>query len=466
MAVRAGNLETRKQASWLPLVGIVLAVFMLMLDATVVTVALPAMARDLDGDITALQWVMNAYTIAMAAVQLTAGALADRYGRRPLFLAAVGLFAMASLGCGLATTVTFLITARVIQGLAGAVMFATTLALIGQSYTGTARGTAFAVRGTTAGIAVVLGPVIGGLLTDSLGWRWIFLVNLPIAAGALVIGAVTLPRREEMLRGRRIDIPGPLLLATGLVALVYALLSANDKGWTDPLILGCLATAGLCLAAFLIVESRLTHPMLDLRLFTDRRFVGTQIGSFTVQGSIFGLFVYFSVYFQDQLGDSVIQAGLSFLPIVVPIMIAGAAVGAFLDRIPPRLTVGGALALIATGLLLMLGVTADTGWDHLIVGMIVTGVGCGLALPALGSLAVDVAPAQIGVASGVNNTALQLGFALSIAVYGAILGAYSHTAAGFAAALNHMIAIGAATALVGAATAVALLRPGQQHTGS
>ena len=457
---------TSPKTSWLPLVAIVLAVFMLMLDATVVTVALPAMARELNGDLTDLQWVMNAYTIAMAAIQLTAGALADRFGRRRLFLIGVVWFALASLACGLATTVALLVAARVAQGLAGAVMFATTLALIGQSYTGAARGTAFAVRGMVAGVAVVLGPVIGGLLTDGLGWRWIFFANLPVAVVALAIGWFKLSRREELLRGRRIDLPGPILLAVALVALVYVLLGANDKGWTDPLILGCFAAAGLAAAAFLVVESGLAHPMLDFRLFAHRRFVGTQIGSFTVQGSIFGLFVYFSVYFQDQLGDGVIEAGLSFLPIVIPIMIAGAAVGALLDRIPPRLTVGAALGLIGTGLLLMLGVTTQTGWSHLVAGMVVTGLGCGIALPALGSLAVDVPASQVGIASGVNNTALQLGFALGIALYGAVLGTFPHTANGFADGLNHLIAIGATTALLGAATTIALLTDaGRRRTG-
>ncbi|MEV4757132.1 MFS transporter [Micromonospora sp. NPDC049559] len=458
--------STSRTTSWLPLVAVVLAVFVLMLDATVVTVALPAMARDLDGDVTDLQWVMNAYTIAMAAVQLSAGALADRYGRRRLFLISVGWFAMASVACGLATTLTMLIAARVAQGLAGAIMFATTLALIGQNYTGAARGTAFAVRGTTAGIAVVLGPVIGGLLTDGLGWRWIFLVNLPVAAAAMTIGWSKLRRGEELLRHRRIDVPGPLLLAIGLVALVYALLSANNRGWTDPLILSCLTGAGLALAAFLVVESGLTHPMLDLRLFADRTFVATQIGSFTVQGSVFALFVFFSVYFQNHLGKSVIGAGLSFLPIVIPIMIAGAAVGAFLDRIPPRLTIGVSLALIGVGLLLMLGVTERTGWSHFLAGMVVTGLGCGVALPVLGALAVDVPPAQVGVAAGVNNTALQLGFALGIASYGAVLGTFPETAAGFADGLNHLIAIGAGTAIIGAATATVLLRSGQRRTAS
>lgn len=462
-------LETRQRTSWLPLTAVALAVFMLMLDATVVTVALPAMGRDLGGDLADLQWVMNGYTIAMAAVQLTAGALADRYGRRRLFLIAVVWFALASLGCGIAPTAAVLVAARVAQGLAGAFMFATTLALIGQTYTGAARGTAFAVRGTTAGIAVVLGPVVGGLLTDGLGWRWIFLVNLPVAALAALIGWVKLPRNERLQPEhlqpehlhprRRIDVAGTILWATALTALVYALLSTGSRGWTDPRVLACFATAAVATGAFLVLESRLASPMLDLRMFADGRFVGPQVGSFTVQASVFGLLVYLSVYFQEHLGFSVVRAGLAFLPIVIPIMLAGMAIGAFLDRIPPRLTVAGALALIGLGLLLMLGVTPHTGWNHLVAGLATTGLGCGIALPALGSLAVDVPPAQVGIASGVNNTALQLGFAIGIAGYGAVLGTFPHTKAGFTDALNHLTAIGAATALAGAVATAILLRP-------
>jgi MFS family permease len=390
----------------------------------------------------------------MAAIQLTAGSLADRYGRRPMFLFAVAGFACASLACGFASTVTVLVAARVAQGLAGSAIFATTLALIGQSYTGAARGTAFAVRGTTAGIAVVLGPVVGGLLADSLGWRWIFFLNLPVAAAAILIGRAGLPRGEHRRLNRRIDVAGPVLWAIALVALVYGLLNSTGRWWS-------LTIGAVALGVFLAVEARLSRPMLDLRMFARRRFAGTQIGSFTVQAGVFGLLVYLSVYFQDQLGDSVIEAGLSFLPMVLPIMIAGAIVGPFLDRIPPWLTVSTALGLIGLGLLLMLGVSTHTGWSHLIAGLVVTGVGCGIALPALGSLAVDVPPAEVGIASGVNNTALQIGLAVGIAVYGAVLGAFAPTAAGFADGLNHLFAIGAATALAGAAATAVLLRPGR-----
>lgn len=441
------------------MVGIVLAVFMLMLDVTVVTVALPAMARDLRGELTDLQWVMNAYTLAMAAIQLTAGVLADRFGRRPLFLASVAGFALASLVCGLAPTAAVLIAARIAQGAAGAFLFATTLALIGQTYTGTARATAFAVRGTIAGVAVVLGPVLGGVLVSSLGWRWIFFLNLPVAAAAAIIGATRFPRHEHLSRGGRIDLGGPILLALSLVALVDALLNANDRGWADPVILACFAVAGLALIAFLVLESWLLRPILDLHLFTRARFLGTQIGSFTVQGSVFAVLVYLSLYLQDKLGDDVIHAGLSFLPLVVPIMVAGAIIGALQEQIPARIIVPAALTLIAAGLALMLGITTHTGLGHLVAGMIIAGFGCGLALPVLGSLAVDVEPRYIGMASGVNNTVLQLGFALGIAVYGAVLGNPT-TTTGFITGLNDMILVSALIALAGGLLTLVLLRPG------
>lgn len=445
-----------ERTGWYPLLGIVLGVFMLMVDTTVVTVALPDMARDLGGSLTDLQWVMNGYVLAMAAIQLTAGTLADRSGSRRLFLVAVIGFALASLGCGLAPTVTVLIAARVVQGVAGAFMFATTLALIGQTYTGSARGTAFAVRGTIAGVAVVLGPVLGGLLVGGPGWRWIFFLNLPVAVVTAIIGAAKLPHDAHATRTGRIDIVGPLLLALCMVCLVYPLLTANTRGWTKPFLLTCFAVAALALSAFLVVESRLARPILELRLFTRPRFLGTQIGSFTVQSSVFGLFVYLSIYLQDHLGYTVIHAGLAFLPLVVPIMVGGALIGPLHERIPARITVPVALTLIAIGLALMLGITTETGLGHLVAGMILTGLGCGIALPTLGSLAVDVEPRYVGMASGVNNTVLQLGFALGIAVYGAILGNPTSTT-GFIAGLNTMILLGALAALTGATLGLILL---------
>jgi EmrB/QacA subfamily drug resistance transporter len=452
---------------WWPLVAIVLAVSMLMLDATVVTVALPDMQRDLGASLTDLQWVMNAYTLAMAAFQLTAGSLADRLGRRRMFTIGVALFAVSSLVCGLAPSAGMLITARVVQGLAGAVMFATTLALIAQCYQGRARGIAFGVRGTVAGVAVVAGPLVGGALVASLNWRWIFLVNLPVAALTLAIAWRRLPRREELHRGRRLDTGGPVILAATLVLLVFALLRGNDDGWASTRVLLMFATAAVGLIAFLILEHRHPNPMLDLTLFRGRTFVGTQLGSLTVQGSLFALFVYLSLYFQDHLGYSALQAGLSFLPVVAPILVAGALAGAFMDRLPARMLVAGGLALLSIGLVLMHGLTPDSNWVHLTVGMVMAGFACGIILPVLGSLAVDVADQRrLGMASGVNNTVLQIGFAVGIAVYGAVLGHQAPTNQGFVTGLNQLFLIAAAVAALGALLTLTLIRGRRPEPGA
>ncbi|QKG26910.1 MFS transporter [Actinomadura verrucosospora] len=445
-----------RETGWWPLAAIVAAVFMLMLDATVVTVAVPGMRRDLHAGLGDLQWVMNAYTMAMAASQLTAGAFADRWGRRRSFLAGVALFALASLACGLAPTAAALIAARAVQGLAGALMFATTLALIAQCYTGQARGVAFGVRGTAAGLAVVLGPVIGGALVSALGWRWVFLVNVPVAAVTLAMGVRSLPREEPASEPRRIDLAGPCLLAVSLSLLVFGLLRAEDHGWGSTGSLLVFGASAVSFVVFLVAESRLRDPMLDLPLFRGRAFSGTQIGSFTVQASVFALLIYVSLWFQDQLGFSALKTGLCFLPLVVPILVAGPVAGAVMDRLPKGPLVAGSLALLAVAILLMTGLDAGSSWTHLAPGMALAGLACGIALPTLGSLAVDVADqSRLGMASGVNNTVMQVGSAVGIAVYGAVLSRHRV----FADGLDALFTTASAVALCGAVlTAVLLAR--------
>ncbi|WP_433137561.1 MFS transporter [Actinomadura nitritigenes] len=443
-----------RKSGWWPLAAIVAAVFMLMLDATVVTVAVPGMRHDLHADLGDLQWVVNAYTMAMAAFQLTAGAFADRWGRRRSFLAGVALFAAASLACGLAPTAATLIAARAVQGLAGALMFATTLALIAQCYTGQARGVAFGVRGTAAGLAVVLGPVVGGALVSGLGWRWVFLVNVPVGAVTLAMGARALPREETPRARRRIDLAGPCLLAVSLSLLVFGLLRVQDHGWgsAETALVFCASAASL--AAFLAVESRLADPMLDLPIFRDRAFSGTQIGSFAVQASVFALLIYVSLWFQDQLGFSALKTGLCFLPLVVPILVAGPIAGAVMDRLPKGLLVTGSLTLLALAILLMHGLTPGSSWTHLAPGMALAGLACGIALPTLGGLAVDVADrSRLGMASGVNNTVMQVGSAVGIAVYGAVLSRHRV----FTEGLDALFVTAAAVALCGAVLTAVLL---------
>ncbi|WP_301177267.1 MFS transporter [Actinomadura geliboluensis] len=436
--------EALRPPTWWPLTAIVAAVFMLMLDATVVTVALSRMRDDLHAGLGDLQWVMNGYTMAMAAFQLTAGSLADRWGRRRSFLTGVALFTAASLACGLAPNAAVLIAMRVVQGLAGALMFATTLALIAQCYTGRRRGLAFGVRGMAAGLAVVLGPVAGGALVSGLGWRWIFLVNVPAGALTLAIGAAALPRHDPARTPRRIDVLGPSLLAVALTALVFTLLRGQDQGWGSARTLTTSVAALAALVLFIAVEHRRLDPMLDLSLFRNRVFTGTQIGSFTVQASIFAMLIYVSLWFQDGLHYTALKTGLCFLPLVLPILLAGPLAGAIMDRLPKGLLVSASLALLAAAILLMRG---STSWTDLAPGMLLAGLACGVALPTLGSLAVDIPDEQhLGMASGVNNTVLQIGFSVGIAAYGAVV------------SQDTLFLIGAATALTGAAITALLMR--------
>jgi EmrB/QacA subfamily drug resistance transporter len=433
---------------------------MLILDATVVTVALPDMAEDLHAGLTDLQWVMNAYTLAMSGLQLTSGSLADRLGRRRVFLVGVALFAVASLACGLATTAAVLIGARIVQGLAGALMFATTLALIGQCYTGRNRGVAFGVRGTIAGVAVVLGPLLGGALVAWLNWRWIFLVNLPVAVFTLALGWSKLPRREVLEKRRRVDIGGPVTLAATLTLLMSALLRGTDDGWSSTRIMVLFSGAAVSFVVFLLLEHAHREPMLDLSLFRIPAFTGTQIGSFAVQGSIFALFVYLSLYFQDILGYSAMRAGLCFLAVVVPILIAGPLVGQFMDKLPRRVLVAGSLLLLGTGLVVMHGIAPGSDGKDVAPGMALAGFACGIALPALGSLAVELTDERrLGMASGVNNTVLQIGFAMGIAVYGAVFARYGDGRAGFIDGLNHLFLLAAAVAYASALITFLLIRP-------
>ena len=451
----ARDTGTPDPSGWWPLAAIVAAVFMLMLDATVVTVAVAGMRDDLHAGIGDLQWVMNGYTMAMAAFQLTAGSLADRFGRRRTFLAGVALFTLASLACGLAPNAGLLIASRVVQGLAGALMFATTLALIAQCYSGRKRGVAFGVRGMAAGLAVVLGPVVGGALVSGLGWRWIFLVNVPAGAVTLAIGASALPRRETAAGPRRIDLLGPSLLAIALGLLVLGLLRGQEHGWASGRILGAFVAASAAFLAFTFVEHRRSDPMLDLSLFRDRVFSGTQVGSFAVQSSIFAMLIYVSLWFQDGLDYSAMKTGLCFMPLVVPILLAGPLAGAAMDRLPRGLLVSGALAVLGAAILLMRGLTPDSSWKALLPGMLLAGLACGVALPTLGGLAVDIPDQRhLGMASGVNNTVMQIGFSVGIAAYGAIVSRHET----FTDALNALFLMGAATALTGAAITLLTMR--------
>jgi EmrB/QacA subfamily drug resistance transporter len=363
---------------------------------------------------------LDAYALSLAALLLTAGSLADLYGRRRLFAVGIVVFTLGSLLCGLSTSPLFLSLARAGQGVGGAIMFAMSLALLSNAFRGADRGIAFGVFGAVTGVAVAVGPVLGGVITSGLSWRWIFLVNIPIGAVAL---AFTLTRVSESHdpAARRPDWLGFLTFSGGLAALVYGLIRANGDGWGAANVAGALAAAVVLLAAFVAIELRLQAPMLDLALPRKPTFVGGLLAAFGISASLFSLLTYLVLYVQNVLGYSAIGAGLRFLTLSGAIFVCAAVAGRVSARVPMRLLIGPGFVLVGIGLLLMRGLDPTTGWTHLIPGFVVAGAGAGLINPPLVSTAVGVVePDRAGVASGINTTFRQVGIATGIATLGAI----------------------------------------------
>ena len=373
---------------------------MLLLDITVVVVALPSMQQRFDASLTGLQWVVDAYALSLAALILTAGALADRYGRRLVFIAGVLLFTLSSLLCGLAWSITALDVARALQGIGGAALFATALALIGHEYRGPDRFGALAVWGATVGAAVACGPLVGGLLTDGLGWRWIFFVNIPVGVFALVVALTRIPESRDE-DARHTDVRGLVTFAAALFLIVFGILRGNASGWTSTVILISLVGGVLLLVLFVAIEMRQDRPMFDVTLFRQRAFLGVSIATFCIAAGMFAMFPYLSIYLQDILGYSPLATGVRFLPLTAFVFFVPLATRRVAVRVPLRIMISTGLALVAAGLALMYGLDADSGWTALLAGFVAGGIGIGIANPALAAGALRVVdPARTGMASG------------------------------------------------------------------
>ena len=406
---------------WWTLMAVSVATIMLLLDITVVNTALPEIQRDLEASFTDLQWVIDAYALTLAAVVLTAGSLADRLGRRRVFAAGLVVFTVASLLCGLAPDPTALNLARALQGIGGAVMFAVSLALIAQEFpAGRERGTAMGIYGASIGVAVAIGPLVGGALTQGLGWEWVFFINVPIGVAALAVTYLRL-RESRDPDADRIDWGGLVTFSGSLFLLVLALVRGNDEGWGSTVIVSLLAGAGLLMAAFLVVERRVAQPMLPLGLFGRRAFTGVQLAAFALSGSMFAMFLYLTLFMQGFLGLSALEAGVRYLPITLITLLAAPVAGALLGKVHARYLLGAGLLLAGIGLLLMTGLKADAEWTTLLAGFLVAGFGVGLLNPVIADVALSVVPKeQSGMASGINDTFRQVGVAVGIAVWGAI----------------------------------------------
>jgi EmrB/QacA subfamily drug resistance transporter len=406
---------------WWTLTAVSVATFMLLLDITVVNVALPSIRKDLGASFSDLQWVVDAYALTLAALVLSAGSLADRVGRRRVFASGLAIFSFASLLCALAPDPTFLNLARALQGIGGAVMFAVSLALIAQEFpAGRERATAMGAYGATIGVAVAIGPLVGGALTDGLGWQSIFYLNVPIGLAAIAITYAKL-RESRDPHATRVDWPGVATFTGALFMLVLALVRGNDEGWGSATIVSLLAGAAALMTAFAVVESRVREPMLPLGLFRRRAFTGVQLAAFAISGSLFALFLYLTLYLQSFLGFSPIEAGVRYLPITLGAFLVAPFAGLALARVQARYLMSAGLALTGVGLLLMGGLGMNSEWTALLAGFVVAGIGVGLINPVVADVALSVVPKeQSGMAAGINDTFRQVGVAVGIAAWGAI----------------------------------------------
>jgi EmrB/QacA subfamily drug resistance transporter len=415
-----GQDPTQRGTKWWTLVAVSLGTFMLLLDITIVNVALPDIQRALTSSFADLQWVVDAYALTLAAFLLTAGSLADMYGRRLLYIIGLIVFTCASVLCGFAANTLMLQLSRALQGVGGAIMFAVSLALLADAFRGKDRGVAFGVWGGVTGLATAIGPLLGGVLTSGLSWRWIFFVNVPFGIAAVIL-AVMKVSESRSPHASRPDWAGFVLFTVALSSLVYGLIESNERSFSSGLVIGSLVAAAVLLAVFVVVEFRIARPMFDLTLFRLPTFTGGAVAAFGLSASIFAMLLYLVLYLQDILGYSPLGTGVRVMFLSGAILVTAAIAGRLTSKVPIRLLIGPGLILVGVGLLLMRGLDAHSGWTHLIPGMIVSGLGIGLVNPPLASTAVGVVkPQQAGMASGINSTFRQVGIATGIALLGTL----------------------------------------------
>jgi EmrB/QacA subfamily drug resistance transporter len=406
---------------WLPLITVCLGTFMLLIDVTIVNVALPDMAKDLKTSFGALQWVVDAYALTLAALVLGTGSIADLVGHRRAYVAGLALFAASSLVCGLSPNDSVLVAARAVQGIGAAAMFATTFALLNSNYSGRDRGIAYGMWGAIAGASAAIGPIAGGLLTEGISWRWIFFVNLPVSVLAIALCAFGLQDAHAPMRGR-VDVPGIVTFTAAAASLTYGLIHANEHGWSQASTWAWLVACPVLLIVFLVIETRTAQPMLDLALMRNRSFVGILLAATLLTLAAFASFTYTSIWLQSVLGLTPIQAGLTGLPLSLAAFVVSAAIGRHLQAAKPGPIVGGGVLLVGVGGLVGAAlIHGSASWPELIPGFLLVGIGVGIATPTFSNAAMSAVPVQRGgMAAGAVNTGRQLGFALGIAALGSV----------------------------------------------
>ena len=455
--------ENRK---WWTLGAVAFGLFMIMLDNTVVNVALPAIERDLHVSLSSLEWVVTAYALTFAALLITGGKLGDLLGRKRIFVVGIAIFTLSSLACGLAPSAGFLIGARAVQGVGAALMNPASLSIITATFPPRERGQAIGIWAGVSAMALAIGPLVGGVIVDNINWNWIFFINVPVGVAGILVSQFVIKESRDTSHEQSVDVPGLVLSGTGLFALSYALIEGNKHGWTSPEILGLFGAAAVLLVAFVLVEHFQRLPMLDLSLFRIGSFTGANLVAMLVSLGMFGVFFFVSLYLQNILGWSPTQAGASFLPMTLLIILVAPMAGRASDRIGSRWLMGTGMTLVGVSLLLYQRVGLHSTFWTLLPAMLLGGIGMAMTMSpmtaaAMGSVPVDKA----GVGSGVLNSFRQVGGSLGIALMGAILASYitvsprsPEAPQQFVDGLHAALLVAAVITFTAAVVAVALVR--------
>jgi EmrB/QacA subfamily drug resistance transporter len=467
------HLISEEARKWWTLAAVAFGLFMIMLDNTVVNVALPSIAADLQADLSELEWIVTGYALTFASLMLTGGKLADLLGRRLIFVVGLVIFTLSSLACGLAGSEEMLIGARVVQGAGAALMNPATLSIIAATFPPRQRGMAIGIWAGVSALALAIGPLVGGLLTEHIDWSWIFFVNVPVGVLAIAASLILIPESKDESAEQRLDLPGLLTSGIGLFALTYGLIEANTYGWTSGRILGSFAVAVVLLVAFVLLEMHQRIPMLDLSLFRNGTFVGANTAVLLVALAMFGVFFFVSLYMQGILGYSAVETGAAFLPLTVLIILVAPIAGKTSDRIGSRWLITAGMLLVTTQLLLFSRLGVDATFWNLLPGLLVGGVGMALVMTPSAAAAVRALPVdKSGVGSAVLNAFRQVGGSMGIALMGAIMANEVGRASGpevfrdpqrFVDGFSTTLQVAAAIALLGAVVAAVLVRPHERE---
>jgi EmrB/QacA subfamily drug resistance transporter len=463
MTRHQARLITDANRKWWTLGAMCFALFMIMLDNTVVNVALPSIQRDLGASVSSLEWTINGYTLAFAVLLATGGRLGDIFGRRRMFIGGVVLFTISSATAGFAPDTLSLVISRVVQGIGGAFMMPGTLSIITDAFPASERGKAIGTWAGVSALALAIGPVLGGFLTEHVSWRAIFFINLPVGVGTVLAALFAVRESRDETVGREVDFAGVALLTAGLTALVLALVEGNAWGWGSPAILSLIGGSVLLLAAFVAIEMRVRAPMVEFGLFANRNFIGAVSVAFIVTFAMLGMFFFLALYMQNVLGYSPLEAGVRFLPTTLLIMAIAPISGRLSDRIGPRWPIVVGLTLTTASLFMFTRINDATTYGDLLPAFMLMGAGIALTMSPMSTAAMNaVATSKAGIASGILSMFRMIGGSFGVAAIGALFQAEAGSVLTpsrheFVHALSHAMWLSTAVAAVGVVIAFALI---------